>query len=62
MRFLSLRPGEGLQGKTRIRGGAKAQAAKRRQALVDEEIQNKKHARQLMDRLATLAEKALDKV
>ena len=58
------RPGEALRqaGKTRQRGGAKAQASKRKQALEAEEMESRKHSRMIMDRLATLAEKALDKV
>eukprot|EP00435_Cladocopium_sp_Y103_P013481 s3366_g3.t1 len=55
------KPGEGLQGKTRTRGGAKAQAQKRKAEKDAEELEAKRHQRQMMDRLAGLAEKALDK-
>eukprot|EP00435_Cladocopium_sp_Y103_P034709 s4058_g9.t1 len=55
-------PGEGLKGKTRVRGGVKAQISKRKAALEAEEIEAKKHNRQMMDKLASLAEKALDKM
>ena len=54
--------GEGLGAKTRIRGGAKAQAAKRKAAIEAEQLEATKHQRQMMDKLAALAEKALDKM
>ena len=57
-----LRPGEGLANKTRVRGGAKAQQQKRKAAQEAEEVEARKHQRQMMDRLAALAEKALDKM
>ena len=57
-----LRPGEGLGNKTRIRGGIKAQAAKRKAAAELEEAESRKHQRAMMERLANLAEKALDKM
>jgi len=61
---LALRPGEGLaeQGKTRIRGGAKAQQQKRKLQQESEKLEQTKHQRTMMDRLASLAEKALDKI
>ena len=63
-----LRPGDGLSRgegqppKCRTRGGAKAQAVKRKAELEQEQLAEKKHQRTMMDRLATLAEKALDKM
>eukprot|EP00435_Cladocopium_sp_Y103_P012797 s5330_g3.t1 len=58
------RPGQGLadQNKTRVRGGMKAQAQKRKQQEEQEAMEQKKHSRQMMDRLASLCDKALDKI
>lgn len=50
------------KGKTRIRGGAKAQQQKRKLELEKEKLEQTKHQRTMMDRLASLAEKALDKI
>ena len=60
---MSGRPGSGLpDGKTRIRGGAKAQAAKVKAKKQAEEMESRLHERQMMSRLAGIAEKALDKL
>lgn len=58
----ALRPGSGLQNKSRVRGGIKTHAAKRKAAAEAEEMETKKHHRMMMERLAGLAEKALDKL
>eukprot|EP00435_Cladocopium_sp_Y103_P002523 s5834_g1.t1 len=55
-------PGEGLKGKSRVRGGVKAQICKRKAAQEAEELETRKHNRMMMDKLASLAEKALDKM
>ena len=61
---IPLRPGDALAmaNKSRVRGGAKAQAAKRKAAAEAEAAENRKHSREMMERLAGLAEKALDKL
>ena len=51
-----------MANKSRVRGGAKAQAAKRKAAAEAEAAENRKHSREMMERLAGLAEKALDKL
>lgn len=60
--LLAPRPGEGLQGKTRVPGGAKAQAAKMKAKKEAEATEREQHERQIMNRLAGIAEKALDKI
>ena len=65
---MSARPGSGLSrgegqaAKSRIRGGVKAQASKRKAAMEADQLEATKHQRQMMEKLALLAEKALDKM
>ena len=61
---LTPRPGHGLmvQGKTRIRGGAKVQQQKRKLQQETEKLEQTKHTRTMMEKMASLAEKALDKI
>lgn len=49
------RPGEGLKGKSRVRGGAKLAAKKSKNRFAEGQLF-------LMERVVGLAEKALDKI
>lgn len=58
----SLRAGDGLKGKTRVRGGVKVQQAKYNQKVAEERKQQDEHSRNLTMKLAQITEKALDKL